>query len=386
MVSLSPLIKFINFTTFIILAPFFLESAIAEDDAALKTVREMVNWVRSHGGFMSEKVDIHRMDPSDASSPFGIYAIQDIDENENLFYIPKSLYVSPLGSPQGNITLYNEYICQSAHALMEERKLDYQSKYAPYTRYLDTQKPGALPATYSKAGKDIMRQVFPPGHDAVDWIDKEFKETGCISNDDSFAEHTVALVIQRGFDGTLIPVWDMVNHDNSRVNTDHNPIHSDQGISVHASKKIPMGDQIFSTYDECVDCGAVSSYWGTPEILRDFGFVENYPQRWVYMYEGVWFQLDYDEGNKEFVVIFDEGEPKEDYWGIPTEEAVQFLRNELRRLDELAVTVLKTPPNQIPEHEWNTILQFHRATGVALREAIKTVENDNGKAESHDEF
>mmetsp|Transcript_15640 Transcript_15640/g.23687 ORF Transcript_15640/g.23687 Transcript_15640/m.23687 type:complete len:376 (+) Transcript_15640:118-1245(+) len=372
------------FLAFSLLVIFFLDVTAAEKDGALHTVKEMMDWVRSNGGFISEKVDIRRMDPNDKLSPFGVFATKDIDEKENILHIPKSLYVSPLGSLGENETLYYDGVCQSAHTLMKETKLGDESKYAPYLRYLKIQKQGALPATYSKAGKDILRQVFPPGHDGVDWIDKHFRESGCILKDDTFAEHAVALVIQRGFDGTLIPIWDMVNHDNGRINTDHNPIHSDQGISVHASQPIPAGEQLYNTYDDCVDCGAVSAYWGTPEILRDFGFVEDYPQRWVYMYQDVWFQLDHS--NDEYTVIFDEGEPEEDYWGIPKGEAVQFLLGELRRLDELATLVSGTRPKEIPEHEWNTITQFHHATRVALREVIKVVANDKNYKGSHDEF
>ena len=84
----------------------------------------------------------------------------------------------------------------------------------------------------------------------------------------------------------------MVNHDNGQINTENTPISSESGIKVWASKPIKAGEEIFASYDRCLDCQDVANYWGTPEILRDFGFVERYPRRFVAYDEGIWFEVE----------------------------------------------------------------------------------------------
>mmetsp|Transcript_975 Transcript_975/g.1613 ORF Transcript_975/g.1613 Transcript_975/m.1613 type:complete len:377 (+) Transcript_975:25-1155(+) len=338
----------------------------------------IIQWVRSKGGFFSEKLEIRRMDQTDAASPLGVFAKEDLNTKERLMEIPPSCYISLWDDAKAvdNTEEANwqyENLCLLAHKLMEEMKLGKDSEFAPYIDYLETQKPGQLPAMWSKAGKDLLRKVLTPGSDIVDWIDVRFKRNGCIRPDNPFEEHAVELIVQRGFDSTLIPLWDMVNHDNGRINTDNNPMYSDGGLKVWASKKIQAGEEIYATYDKCVDCRDIADEWGTPEILRDFGFVERYPQRWIFGKEDtdldVWFELYEKEGSNgasELEVI---GYPGED--GVDIDEAgVYFLQAELKRLDEVAMEVLKEE-GSVPENEWDAIFQFHQAATTAMTMAIE---------------
>ena len=147
----------------------------------------------------------------------GVFAKSDIAAKESLFQIPKECYiqifeeaVDPYEEEEDNAIneKHHDNVCKLAHKLMDEMKLGEKSEYAPYIAYLKTQKRGQLPANWSQAGKDALRKIAVPGSQIVDWIDLNFKQSGCIG-DDPFEEHMVEMTVQRGFDTALIPIWDM---------------------------------------------------------------------------------------------------------------------------------------------------------------------------------
>eukprot|EP00978_Attheya_sp_CCMP212_P048228 scaffold489782_cov110-Attheya_sp.AAC.1 len=225
------------------------------------------------------------MDPTDPNSYFGVFAREDVDKKERLMEVPKSCYLGIWDIQVHNTskTRYSDNVCLNAQKLMNETKLGTKSEFAPYIEYLETQKPGQLPAMWSESGQKLLRKVAPKGKKGplLDWMNKH-KESGCIQSGNVFEEHAIEIIIQRGFDIFLIPIWDMVNHHNGRINTEHNPMNSEEGIKVLASKDILAGEEFFMSYDFCTDCPGTENKWGTPEILRDFGFVEPYPQRWTF--------------------------------------------------------------------------------------------------------
>lgn len=146
------------------------------------------------------------------------------------------------------------------------------------------------------------------------------------------------------------------------------------GLRVWAKTDISKGEEVYVTYDECVDCGPLLKlYWGTPEILREFGFVEQYKQRWVYKHEGIWFEITDEDGELEVVWDISDG-----VYRTPDEKGLAFLQAELERLQKLDEEELKDRP-QVPEHEWSVILQFHQASIKALSMAIESAETFNAK-------
>jgi hypothetical protein len=208
---------------------------------------------------------------------------------------------------------------------------------------------------------------FFPGSEMVDWIDLNFQRTGCIS-DDPFEVHMVEMVVQRSFDAALIPLWDMVNHDNGLINTENDSIYSEGGIKVRASEPIEAGEEIFASYDLCLVCLDMDDEWGTPEILKDFGFVENYPHRWIFDNNGstIWFEI-YSTHNG-LRVVWDTLE--EDSFGIPGSEDILFLQSELERLRRVGKDFLEEK-GSIPQYEWNVIIAYHEAAIVGVSMAIE---------------
>eukprot|EP00978_Attheya_sp_CCMP212_P007620 scaffold17663_cov54-Attheya_sp.AAC.3 len=173
------------------------------------------------------------------------------------------------------------------------------------------------------------------------------------------------LTTQRGFDTFFIPIWDMVNHNNGRVNTEHNSFDSEEGAKVWASKNIMAGEEFFISYNVLAARSGTENKWGTPELLRDFGFVEPYPQRWTFRKPDIWFEIHEKDGELE--AYFDKWKPDE--------ESVKYLEEMLEQLEDLTAHVLKKK-DQVPEHEWNMIWLFHQACVTAFSTALEAIEGD----------
>jgi len=350
-----------------------------DNDSNTKAIHnDLISWVRSRGGSFSDKIEIRRVDPTDLTSYMGVFVREPIEAKESLFAIPRDCYIdvfdtaAEMDQNDENVeAAYHENLCSLATKLMKEMKLGKESEYAPYLAYLDTQKPGQLPANWSKEGKDLLRRVAIPGSPIVDWIDWYFKgeKRDCIGNKShgeskiSFEEHMVEMTVQRCFDTALIPIWDMVNHDNGKINTENDSMHEADGLRVRAARSLEPGEEVFASYDKCLDCQGLEEYWGTPEILKDFGFVENYPHRWVFSDQEIWIQVYEDY---EFDAYFGDDETKI----TPGERQLEFLTKELARLEDVEESFLVNKGN-IPNREWETISRFH---SVAVDDLTSVVE------------
>ena len=343
-------------------------TASSDDD---KLIQPLIGWLRSQGGFFSEKLEIRRADPNDAASYYGMFVKEDVEAKEKLFEIPRECIISVPGEIDLEEDEYFEQLCPLSQKLLKEMRLANDSQYGPFINYLLSQRYGQIPATYSKPGKALLRKVIgkalPPKR-ATTWISKKLKKTGCISKDDPFEEQAVALAAQRGWDNMLIPVLDLVNHHNGKVNTENNSARAGGNIIVQASKAIKAGEELYTTYDECIECGGTADWWGTPEIFRDFGFVEPYPQRYHFLKQDISFKIDEivkDDGTSELDLTWWEGEQVPGEWGI------HFLRDEVKRLKKVAKDEFDAAREVVPENELDAILKFHEAITVAMSTALK---------------
>lgn len=409
-----PLVVRFSFVYYVLLSrKTALVSAIdSQGDAIHVYVEEMVHWLRVNGGFMSEKVEIRRRVPGDRSSPSGIFAASDIATDEVIFRVPSRLYLSignhddPLRrnntttqSEEYDMATYYQDQCLLSKRLLDEMKLfrvsPSSSKFASYIRYLeDLQPKGQLPATFSEPGKALLRKIqgfakndqrqqamhsahygqspLPPG-DLVDWIDKYFVESGCIDANDADAYHAVALVVQRGFDLELIPVWDMVNHDvQERVNIRTNSVRSSEGLVVWANRPISAGEEIFYSYNYCADCDDTGKEWGTPGIFRDFGFLEDYPQEWPFLDQKVSARIHQDKENPQnfYATWMDLDDELGHLVGaMIDEESLAFFQAQLSRLKSINIKMELQPVS--PSHERHMIHTYFDSLVIALSSVIE---------------
>lgn len=343
---------------------------------------EVIQWIRSKpGGFVSDSVEVRRLDPADDASPLGVFAKADLEAKEMIMEVPRECYIHVFDDARKDETMEALYdnLCLLAGKTAKEMKLGDESEYGPYVKYLNRQSRNQIPAVWSKEAKDMLRDLLPEESDGVDWITDNFQRCPGVNLNDPFDEHVIALTKQRSFDSAMIPFYDMVNHDNGQINTENTSLSTDNGIKVRASKPIKKGEEIFASYDKCLDCSETSNYWGTPEILRDFGFIERYPRRFVEYEEDIWFELWEGAGGEIEVRWDDYGLSDEEirYYqsygylsGSPEEEGIEYLAEELRRIHALPPNKIADCPANTPANECKTILQYKDAVTEAYTLAI----------------
>ena len=128
-------------------------------------------------------------------------------------------------------------------------------------------------------------------------------------------------MVKRAWDDKLIPVYDYMRHRNGLwLNTESDSVHSGNEIVVRASRIIEAGEKLFTSHNMSENCGTRSTDFGTPEILRDYGIVEDYPQRWIFEDQGTSFEIDHVYDNDG--LITDALELKEWIGNEPNEEGI----------------------------------------------------------------
>mmetsp|Transcript_15906 Transcript_15906/g.33418 ORF Transcript_15906/g.33418 Transcript_15906/m.33418 type:complete len:420 (-) Transcript_15906:267-1526(-) len=357
-------------------------------------VSHLTSWIQDMpGGFFDdEKLEILPLPYAGGSSstesfpPMGIFAKRDIAAGEILMKIPHEAYIKVWDVMQredGSWDVYYNNMCLLAKAFEREMYLGDESFYAPYVNFLRKQAAGQIPATWSDGAKHILRDLLPKEvggkSNGVDWIDDYFKGS-CISPIDPFQEHLVALVKQRSFDDSLLPLWDMVNHANGpHANIKETSLHNDDGVNIMwSSRAIQKGEEVLMSYNRCADCKLVANEWGTPEILRDFGFVEGYPHRYYFEEEEIWFEIvDSVPGNDEEgkQVLWDDHIIWEDgsFIGPPGRKGIEYLRAEIDKFEAIEKLTEKEL-RHVALNEWNTIMRYKETAVKDFRLAIKEAE------------
>ena len=364
--------------------------AVVTVDAALDHGSRLTKWLRNHpDGFLHEHLEIraHPSDDEEDNSSWGMYVTQTIPAKSVLFKIPRDLLYTP---EEDEIEEEEPETCATARTLFHElqgaieKGDDYDSPFAPYVQYLKDQPHGQLPSAWSKAGKEFLSLVVgtDPDFEPFGMLTQSFA-TDCLFQPEEVVEDEVAfellnhaylMVLQRGWDRLLIPVYDMLSHANgprllnTRVQAS---VHDDtKDIVVESSRAIRAGEQLYTTYDMCKDCDGRWDSYGVPEMLRDYGFVEQFPQRWIFGYDDlpdtIAFVLDQETPDAEITLEWMSE-------GFEEEFHVRIIRAQLTRLQGLDLAPYK---DTVPKNEYNTVIQFYEATVRALTMCIDRAQTD----------
>lgn len=332
--------------------------------------RNLIEWLRSHGGYFNPKLEIRRADPNDPESHYGMFTNEDLDQDELLVRIPDECKLtSEMENP--------DWVCTTTRNLHREMLLGDESKYAPFVNYLKDQPQGQLPSAWSKESLDLLfkvtggelyddSQIIPPSGPAGWLVDEWVKE--CNGGDDPYEQHVFLLVIQRGWDDIMLPIFDMINHRNGHwFNTKSNSVR-DNGVDIEIKAKRPIknGEEIYSSYNECEDCGGRATGYGTPEILRDYGFVEMYPQKWIFHDQSIGFFLDEGRNGELQLKWLDDDE-------IPGDDQMDFFEDQVFRLSGLLETDLSENNGNVPQNEFDMIVKFTKATVTAMEKLMSVV-------------
>jgi Spermine/spermidine synthase domain/SET domain len=309
--------------------------------------------------------------------------------------------------------------CGLVRMLAREMRLGDGSPFAPYVNYLKSLPKSNVPSAWSKSSQKLLKKVLgqnddddsddndddddedtvalPPA-EPFGWIESDWhgrcggrnrhpRNGNNNPNNDGLEEAAYYMVKQRSWDDLLVPVFDMMSHRNGRwLNTDNVPFldslsnaddedkedgDSPRTIKVFANRDIAKGEEIYTSYNMCTDCvGRAHSGYGTPEILEDYGFVEDYPRRFSFDVPtgDVVFDIDYryDETTGETLDGLEVswlGDP-------PDVPALEHLEASLERLKAHNETGLNNPAWQVPHDERAVIQQYVDALIVALTRAI----------------
>ena len=126
-----------------------------------------------------------------------------------------------------------------------------------------------------------------------------------------------------------------------------------------------------------MDCYDVQLLWGTGDILKDFGFVENYPHRYVYVDEDIWFEVEKNDDTDELLLKWD---TSGEYERI-TEDGIEYLEEEFDRIKDVGKSVLVHNTEGVPDHEWRIIQAYYDTLVTDLSFAIgaakKLVKDDH---------
>jgi hypothetical protein len=299
--------------------------------------------------------------------------------------------------PWGQI-MERELLCATVQRLEEEAELDDRSFFAPYMNYLLQQPHGQLPIAWSEPGQALLYQVvrsggmdlpdLPPFLDFAG--DEQVYLESCLGPegkelDTPRQRNFFHLLNQRGWDEVMIPIFDMMSHGNGRLlNTEHthvrHPPDADNDhqppitrVQLMATQPIAAGEELYTTYTHCPDCENRFFGYGTPELLRDYGFVEAYPQRWFFDFEEfappVAFEVDLieaDEKTANYTFSWLANQR-------PNAMALDYFRHHLLRIQLLLKTTLAPEHklDEIPDYEWNTVVQYAKTLDTALTVALQ---------------
>jgi len=369
----------VKYTLLSVLVAALYPSTSADED---KLISDQIDWLRAKGGTFNDKLEIRHADQSDPTSRYGMYATGDIPEDELLIEVPRSCLLTA-GDDTGS---YGGMWCPTVRNLIKEMRKGDESDFAPYAKYLKVQPHGQLPSAWSDAGKELLLEVLgqndeDPSNDLrpaepIYWIDSEWYQE-CKGGDDPFEQNAGLMLVQRGWDDIMIPVYDMMSHRNGKwLNTKSNSVHEKtENVRVSASQDIKAGDEIYTTYNFCEDCGnRGTKHFGTPEIFRDYGFVENYPQRWFLGRKGASFELDeeFDEDGTPTGAIKLTWLAK----NKPAGRSIGYMLKQFERLNNVASYELENADESIPKNELASIKEYHKAATAAITHALNELDVD----------
>jgi hypothetical protein len=179
----------------------------------------------------------------------------------------------------------------------------------------------------------------------------------------------------------LIPVFDMLTHRNGRYrNADcGKAVRKGKGkpVKIRATRDIEEGRTIHVSYNLCIDCkNRTNSIYGTPELLRDYGFVEEYPQRWYFPEQEIAFDLD-QTTSLDFKLRRVPDKHRH------SQEGFRFLKEQLQRLKDLDELEFSSPDPAVPQDEFDAIARYHQALMVAMTNVIHPMEKKNKSLEAN---
>ncbi|CAB9528651.1 expressed unknown protein [Seminavis robusta] len=356
------------------------EEPSSKDDNSKKNTNDLLlEWVLSKGGYWNDKQTLG----FDQNGIFGVFAAQHIQDNEILAQIPWSCVIHT--TPPSKRRFDN---CDTVTRLKDEFAKGNQSDYHPYTQaLLETAQVhrSLLPAHWSAQGQELLKQVLAttiPPQDMFLTLDWKHR---C----EQVHKDATLLVMTHGEDFGMVPITDRYNSRGGDYMGAYFAMagknNSQMALEIRAFRNLEPGEQIFTDYH---DYGQI----GTPELLRDYGFVELYPQKFIFHHLRVAFDIEVyneaeDDDDEEQPVLqvtwLHQHEhmayfhPREHYESQQSQQhiavLIDFFQREHERLQQHVCPSLQHTAqsnDSIPKQERDTTITFCHAVMVAMEAAL----------------
>lgn len=355
------------------------------------SIGALIQWIRDEGGFFHPKLEVRAFpieqpeddeeeqdeDETDQANAdeeeddeddkqgfsFGLYVKENeiISKGEQLMYFPETTVISL--AVKASLDMDNA--CWLADEVGTERNHHTlkNSSFAPYMEFLETYIVDHvnLPASWSADARAVLHRIveqeffasFAPYYRCFlfdvtgDGAENSFVMEGYENfGDPEFWDENLELALSRRRNNMLAPIYDLIQHSNDpqKINivTDFKN-HEEGEFSVNAARDLSSGEQIRHSYGLGTPFfnhwfGFVDYGQGTLDMIRDYGFVEPYPQRWYYAEHSLDFSIrkvdDGTEGNDD-----DQEEPNlELVWltdNIPDDDALYTMDRQLDDLNDI---------------------------------------------------
>ncbi|KAL3914815.1 MAG: hypothetical protein SGILL_005941 [Bacillariaceae sp.] len=350
-----------------------LVTTTAVEDTHLQEAQQIFNWISgSTGGYITPKQELRRAVPGDTSTPLGVYAKKPIQAGEVIARIPWQTIIKS-SDPEDE----GQMACGLVRAVAREMKLGERSDYAPYAVYLNSEPYGQIPSAWSDPGKKLLVDVlqdhlYPDA--PVAWITEDWYGRCGGDPRDKISTKAAMLVVQRSDDEIMIPAYDAYNHRNGNWTNAAQDVIPKKYHETTASRDIQVGEQVLISYDKCEECGGRHFGYGTADMLRDYGFIEYFPQRWHFINNEIEFDLDEDENGELELRWIEQPRPHD----LKSREQIKIeLKWEIQRLRRFKNIdwkfSLKERYHGIPRHELDTIWQFVDANIIAMSVALEAL-------------
>ena len=296
---------------------------VATTAAPVKAGEAVLKWIVKEGGFVHKDLEV--LEGEAGSGELSLFSTGIIAKEEALLVIPQKCLIKYSGNELD--------MCDAGRKLAAQLELGSKSpQHAPYIEYLEATKDNhLLPSGWSFRGKHILlklladnfKQVLPTKK-VLDWN----WQRDCMGDPEQEAAYL--MLLQRGWDGVMMPGFDIIRHrDGKWTNSDHtSTTDGSTNVVVTATRDIVEAEEIFTSYNQCDNCGNRKTTYGTPQFLRDQGTIDQLPQRWI-LEDDVVFEVANVEGSDRLKIIWLDGE-------LPDEEDLFFLEAQFARLELLA--------------------------------------------------
>jgi len=380
-----PLIAITLIGTIVAAAETTADNDFYKDDADTLSTN-LIKWLRDNGAYINDTLVV-----KNDGSYRGIFATQDMDAGERVCSVPSNLIIQPTEE-----LMQNEDVeatdCITIKAVMNA--ISDGDDATPYGKYLAAQTSGYLPTFWSDSGKDLLSTMLKsarkerltesrsedynplqydelPPHGVRDMIDELKRDcnAGDLINDPKYLLAAMLVTSRADYD-YMIPFYDMFNHNNAKYNIQHDESQENDEREIASShlgftlsKSIKAGEELLLSYNRCDICSDRLDWFGTPEMWLQYGFVESIPQRWLFDFARVKFELEWKDGDES------SGEVVVNFLVPMSSEGKRLLQEELTRLDTFAAEHRHKSHEEygdMSRFEWESLWQYYDALHNAM--------------------